>query len=179
MRGKGALPCELQAVRGAGWRVFELTGEHFAGSEQNASDGAAIEMEIVEVLLQRDGRGEPLEEVLDRKTAVAEVRGAAHAHGVDPSRFLEGHRIVGSLLLLWTLVAGNSLRGVGHFCQAEAEGRVEGEPDGHLVAVGELLEGRHVSGTDPDKGHISHLGEGALCGKRRVVQAKAERQVAP
>ena len=136
-------------------------------------------MEIVEVLLQRDARGEALEEVLDRKTAVAETRGAAHALGVNPSRFLEGHGVVGSLLLLRTLVAGDSLRGVGHFCQAEAEGRVEGEPDGHLVAVGELLEGRQVSGTDPDLEHISHVGEGALCGKRRVVQAKAKRQVAP
>ena len=87
--------------------------------------------------------------ILDRKPAVAEARGAAHALGVDPSRFLDGHGVVGSLLLLLALVAGDPLRGVGHFCQAEAEDRVEDEPDGHLVAVGELLEDRQVSGTDP------------------------------
>ena len=79
----------------------------------------------------------------------------------------------------WRATHCASLRGVGHFCQAEAEGRVEGEPNGHLVAVGELLEGRQVSGTDPDMGYISHVGEGALCGKQQVVPAKAERQVAP
>ena len=88
------------------WRIFMGGGWTASGAwtasavpfGRFCSSAKAIEVEFVEVLLEGNAVGEPLEDVLNRNAAVGtEAGGAAHPFWVDPGGLLEGYGVQGRL----------------------------------------------------------------------------------